>query len=73
MFKFEVSPEEEVLLEQLLDNEKVSRLDMLYEIKSLISNSNNNSLGLVCAKTLFQKIKNTSDYEFNEYISLLLL
>ena len=72
MFKFEISPEEEILLEQLLDGKKISRIDVLYEIKSLVSNTND-PLGLICAKTLFKKIQNTSDYEFDEYISLLLL
>lgn len=72
MFKTELSCEEESLLIQLLDGKNLSRKDMLLEINYCIVNTDKNEEGLSFAKSLFHKIKATSDYEFEEYVKILL-
>lgn len=71
MFKTELSCEEESLLIQLLDGRELSRKDILLEI-NYCSQNTEESEGLEIAKSLFAKIKNTSDFEYKEYVSLLL-
>lgn len=70
MFKFEITIEEEVLLKQLLDDNNSTRTNMLYELKSLVNNSDSNE-DLSTVKSLFNKIQNTSNYEFAEYLKII--
>lgn len=72
MFKTELSCEEESLLLQLLDGKKLTRKELLLEINYCSQNTEAEEEGLKVAKSLFEKIKNTSDFEFDEYVSLLL-
>ena len=75
MFKTELAIEEEVLLKQLLDGRSLKRNEALTSINELVSNTEkdiDNMFGVNFAKSLFEKVKNTSDYEFNEYRDILL-
>lgn len=71
MFNTDLTIEEEVLLEQLLDGEKLNRAELLHRINSVASNTEIKSAKDI-AKGLFEKVKKTSDYEFNEYRDILL-
>jgi uncharacterized ferritin-like protein (DUF455 family) len=71
MFKTELSCEEESLLVQLLDGKELDRKEILLEI-NYCSQNTEEAEGLEVAKSLFNKVKNTSDFEYNEYVSLLL-
>ena len=70
MFKTELSCEEESLLLQLLDGKKLTRKELLLEINYCSQNTEAEEEGLKVAKSLFAKIKNTSDFEFDEYVSI---
>lgn len=72
MFKTELSCEEESLLVQLLDGKALSRKEVLLEINYCATNTDEKEEGLTFAKSLFDKIKNTSDHEYEEYVKLLL-
>ena len=72
MFKTELTIEEESLLIQLLEDKKLSRAEILVEINSCCANTDRSEKeGLEIAKSLFNKIKGTSDFEYQEYINLI--
>lgn len=73
MFNTDLTIEEEGLLSQLLDGEKIDRMDILLTIKGVAQNTNpDERAGLEVAASLFNKIQNSSDYEYNEYRDLLI-
>lgn len=71
MFKTELNCEEENILIQMLDGEAKKRNDILLEINYCNKNTEEPEFKNIL-KNLFNKIKDTSDYEFDEYIRLLL-
>lgn len=70
MFNTLLSIEEEILLDQILDGEHLDRAAALHRINALAFNSEGENLEI--AKSLFLKIKETSDYEYNSYIEIML-
>lgn len=71
MFRTELNIEEESTLVQLLDGKKLSRAEILIEIKACYNNTKEIE-GKAVIKSLFTKIKNTSDCEYEQYIKYLL-
>lgn len=70
MFRNSISSEEEILLEQILEGKKLSRGETLLKLKESYQVSDDELK--VYAKTLFRKIQDTSDYEYNLFINLIL-
>jgi hypothetical protein len=71
MFNTELTIEEESLLQQILSGKKQNRAEILLNIKGVSDNTEEKE-GKGIAKSLFEKIKNTSDYEYNAYRDMLL-
>lgn len=74
MFKTELSIEEEIILKSILDGEKLSRVESLHRISDLNYDCNDvvKEASLKFAKSLFKKIQNTSNHEFNQYATILI-
>lgn len=76
MFKTQLSIEEEEMLRGVLDGETLTRNETLLRINSLNYeeiHGETKKILLSIAKSLFEKIKKTSDFEFGEYAQLLII